>query len=73
MFNVVILLIKSEHVCLKIKQLTVLKMTHNEYIWKTELEDTYFTKTTILQGGHVMVQLVEALCYKPEGRGFDFR
>jgi hypothetical protein len=24
-------------------------------------------------GGHVVVQLVEALRYKPEGRGFDFR
>ena len=23
--------------------------------------------------GHAVVQLVEALCYKPEGRGFDSR
>jgi len=23
--------------------------------------------------GHSVVQLVEALCYKPEGRGFDSR
>jgi hypothetical protein len=23
--------------------------------------------------GYAMAQLVEALCYKPEGRGFDFR
>jgi hypothetical protein len=23
--------------------------------------------------GNVVVQLVEALCYKPEGRGFDSR
>ena len=23
--------------------------------------------------GHVVVQLFEALCYKPEGRGFDSR
>ena len=25
----------------------------------------------IKQEGHVMAQLVEVLCYKPEGRGFD--
>ena len=25
------------------------------------------------KGGHVVAQLVEALCYKPEGHGFDFR
>jgi hypothetical protein len=24
-------------------------------------------------GGHAVVQLVEALCYNPEGRGFDSR
>jgi hypothetical protein len=23
--------------------------------------------------GHAVAQLVDALCYKPEGRGFDFR
>jgi len=23
--------------------------------------------------GHAVAQLVEALCYKPEGRGFDSR
>jgi hypothetical protein len=24
-------------------------------------------------GGHAVAQLVEALCYKAEGRGFDYR
>jgi hypothetical protein len=24
-------------------------------------------------GGHAVAELVEALCYKPEGRGFDSR
>jgi hypothetical protein len=24
-------------------------------------------------GGHAVAQLVEVLCYKPEGRGFDSR
>jgi len=36
------------------------------------------TKTSDLykihcDSGHAVAQLVEALCYKPEGRGFDFR
>jgi hypothetical protein len=26
-----------------------------------------------LRGGHAVAQLVEALCYKPKGRGFDSR
>jgi hypothetical protein len=26
-----------------------------------------------LFGGHAVAQLVEKLCYKPEGRGFDSR
>jgi hypothetical protein len=59
------------------KQFTVLKMTHNDNKWKTELEDIYiFYKhynTVRGGGGHVMAQLVEALRYKPEGRGFDFQ
>lgn len=33
MFNVMILLIKSEHMCLT--QFIVLKMTHNDNKWKT--------------------------------------
>jgi len=28
---------------------------------------------TVLKGGHAVAQLVEALPYKPEGRGFDSR
>jgi hypothetical protein len=48
MFNVMILLIQSEHVCLQIKQFTILKMTHNDNKWKTEIEAIYFTKSTIL-------------------------
>jgi hypothetical protein len=27
----------------------------------------------MLQRGHMVAWLVEALCYKPEGRGFEFR
>jgi len=46
-----ILLIKSKHVGLQIKQFAVLKMTHNNNKWKTEFEDIYFTKTTLMQGG----------------------
>jgi hypothetical protein len=26
-----------------------------------------------LKGGHAVVYLIEALCYKPEGRGFESR
>jgi hypothetical protein len=33
----------------------------------TEFEPAFY-KT-----GHAVLQLVEALCYKPEGRGFDSR
>jgi hypothetical protein len=29
--------------------------------------------TSVLQRGHAVAQLVEALRYKPEGRGFDSR
>ena len=29
--------------------------------------------TNIYCGGHAVAQLVDALCYKPEGRGFDSR
>ena len=32
----------------------------------------YFENTTE-EGGHAVPQLVEALRYKPEGHGFDFR
>jgi len=32
-----------------------------------------FLTKVIFRGGHVVVQLVVALRYKPEGRGFDFR
>jgi hypothetical protein len=28
---------------------------------------------TIREKGHAVAQLIEALCYKPEGRGFDSR
>jgi hypothetical protein len=27
----------------------------------------------VIQLGYAIVQLVEALCYKPEGRGFEFQ
>jgi hypothetical protein len=30
-------------------------------------------KTAVLNKGDAVVKLVEALCYKPEGRGFDSR
>jgi hypothetical protein len=30
-------------------------------------------KTGMMSGGHAVAQLVEALRYKPEGRGIDFR
>jgi hypothetical protein len=29
--------------------------------------------SNLRQSGHAVAQLVEALCYKPEGRGFDSR
>ena len=32
-----------------------------------------FGKRTVYKEGHAVTQLVEALRYKPEGRGFDFR
>jgi hypothetical protein len=32
-----------------------------------------FTFGTVINLGHAVAQLVEALRYKPEGRGYDFR
>jgi hypothetical protein len=40
---------------------------------KIPLFDYLFTVTTYQFEGHAVAQLVEALCYKPEGRGFDSR
>jgi len=33
----------------------------------------YYHKVLLDYGGHAVAQLVEALRYKPEGRGFDSR
>jgi hypothetical protein len=33
----------------------------------------YFSYFDIVHAGHAMAQLVEALRYKPEGRGFNSR
>jgi hypothetical protein len=32
-----------------------------------------YSRSLKVQVGHAVAQLVEALCYKPEGRGFDSR
>ena len=40
-------------------------MTFSRYV-------IYYMKL-IINMGHAVAQLVEALRYKPEGRGFDFR
>jgi hypothetical protein len=45
-----ILLIKSEHVGLQIKQFAVLKMTHNDNKWKTEFEDIFYKDCTTVSG-----------------------
>jgi len=33
----------------------------------------FLVSITPVKGAHAVVQLVEALCYKPEGHGFDSR
>jgi hypothetical protein len=38
-----------------------------------DIKVCFINKTEILFEGHPVVQLVEALRYKPEGRGFDTR
>ena len=35
--------------------------------------DPAFPSVTEVKEGHAVAQLLEALCYKPEGRGFDSR
>jgi hypothetical protein len=46
------------------------QVTHN-YVYDclTACKNYFF----IIYGGHAVTQLVEALRYKPEGRGFDSR
>ena len=39
----------------------------------TNIENLHFCKQRIVKWGHAVAQLVEALRYKPEGRGFDSR
>jgi hypothetical protein len=41
----------------------------NSIIWK----DNFVSFVAKEGGGNAVAQLVEALCYKPEGRGFDSR
>jgi len=35
------------------------------------LKNSNFLVTAVIERGHAVVQVVEALCYKPEGQGFD--
>ena len=49
--------------------------------WLSYVKSSAYTSNTYIQKfhnvgyirGHGVTQLVVALCYKPEGRGFDFR
>jgi hypothetical protein len=45
--------------------------------FNTFIQLTFFTfllfVCIFISQGHAVAQLVEALCYKPEGRGFDSR
>jgi hypothetical protein len=41
--------------------------------WKESKQEEELTEGTKQKGGHAVAQLVEALLYKPEGRGFDSR
>jgi len=42
--------------------------------FQPDAQNSYlFTYNTFIKRGHAVAQLVEALRYKPEGRGFDSR
>jgi hypothetical protein len=48
------------------------KSDHTLTLLKTELLVVYENSVhTSQKGGHAVAYLVEALCYKPKGRGFD--
>jgi hypothetical protein len=57
------------------------KDSHNRQKLKTQINEkcndtknvTGLEKVYCIIGGHEVVQLVEALCYKPEDRGFGYR
>jgi len=38
---------------------------------KNSIIALFYVKESISLGGHPVTLLVEAMCYKPEGRGFD--
>jgi hypothetical protein len=38
-----------------------------------KIEQPFLCLQRLYWSGHAVAQLVEALCYKPEGRGFDSR
>jgi hypothetical protein len=46
-------------------------MPRTEVISKSSCESLFFNKINMAQVGHAVVQLVQALLYKPEGCGFD--
>ena len=51
-------------------------LNKNSALWKQfpKLQNSIRILRTILsRQGHAVAQLVEALCYKPKGRGFDSR
>jgi hypothetical protein len=50
MYNVMILLIRCEHVCLQIKQFTAIKMTHHDNKWKTEFENIFYKGYILITG-----------------------
>jgi hypothetical protein len=52
-------------VCWRVLHRFVLRCTAQRFVL------LYATQTFVLV--YAVAQLVEALCYKPEGRGFDFR
>jgi hypothetical protein len=50
------------------------KTEESSQIVRINLRVIRFALPIIVDGGTLLVaQLVEALCYKPEGRGIDFR
>jgi hypothetical protein len=62
------------HVRNNILEVHVLKILMQIVPWavKTKMFDVYL-RVILCNWGYVVAQLVEALRYKPGGRGFDFR
>jgi len=63
------------YICIYIYTYIYLIIMHLFFFKKrrTESENMHFLRTIVREWGHEVVQLVEELRHKPEGRGFDSR